>query len=412
MVSKDDESEYKGLSDLYKEIDNYMASMIDRNNEVLSSEKEYVDLLKKEVKYMQDIELGALDINKARLETLGLQNEFNKYNKTTEEQYQAELKMLYDKYEFELTMLNLKQQALLTNHNLTMANLSSEEARLKNVENAGIASLQLQTKGFATGGYTGNGGKYDVAGVVHKNEYVIPNNIVNSNPEIIQMLEAMRTGKKGYALGGLVGDYNSWMKNAKGDNYKFMLSGNDKTNINEQLKLSKITEYMAKLGYAPKGQTLDTDKYIYHAYKNGLSTANVKIAKVNKKLNGNYTINFTIDTTKKSKGYLSPTAEVEGAEKFSDSNRNFFASKEQVNNSGKVSLVNVNKTDKAKAKDTATKNYVQATENKTKTEEVVKSSEQVAKNTERVVESKNEVAKTEEHAFEITHANNKLLENR
>ena len=28
-----------------------------------------------------------------------------------------------------------------------MANLSSEEARLKNVENAGIASLQLQTKG-------------------------------------------------------------------------------------------------------------------------------------------------------------------------------------------------------------------------------------------------------------------------
>jgi hypothetical protein len=33
--------------------------------------------------------------------------------------------------------------------------------------------------GFATGGFTGRGGKYDVAGLVHKGEYVIPKEGVN-----------------------------------------------------------------------------------------------------------------------------------------------------------------------------------------------------------------------------------------
>lgn len=54
---------------------------------------------------------------------------------------------------------------------------------------------------FAEGGYTGPGKKYDVAGVVHKGEYVAPQKVVNSpaaQPHI-NALERMRTG---FADGG------------------------------------------------------------------------------------------------------------------------------------------------------------------------------------------------------------------
>lgn len=67
---------------------------------------------------------------------------------------------------------------------------------------AAQASVWVSTtsggKWFAEGGYTGDGGKYDVAWVVHKWEYVIPQNVlanIRSNlPSFVPSLEAMRTG--------------------------------------------------------------------------------------------------------------------------------------------------------------------------------------------------------------------------
>lgn len=59
------------------------------------------------------------------------------------------------------------------------------------------------SNGFDSGGYTGDGGKYDVAGVVHKGEYVIPKWQVEKNPELIAQLEGQR--KKGYWTGGFAG---------------------------------------------------------------------------------------------------------------------------------------------------------------------------------------------------------------
>ena len=56
---------------------------------------------------------------------------------------------------------------------------------------------------FASGGYTGNGGKYEPKGVVHGGEYVIPAWMVQKNKPLISSLEATRT--KGYADGGSVG---------------------------------------------------------------------------------------------------------------------------------------------------------------------------------------------------------------
>lgn len=58
--------------------------------------------------------------------------------------------------------------------------------------------------GFASGGYTGAGGKYQPAGVVHKGEYVFDQDSVNKagGP---RALEAIRRGLRGYASGGFVG---------------------------------------------------------------------------------------------------------------------------------------------------------------------------------------------------------------
>jgi hypothetical protein len=64
---------------------------------------------------------------------------------------------------------------------------------------------------FADGGYTKKGGKYEPAGIVHAGEWVANQELVN-NPvtgPIIQALEEMRTGLKGYADGGFVASQTS-----------------------------------------------------------------------------------------------------------------------------------------------------------------------------------------------------------
>ncbi len=57
---------------------------------------------------------------------------------------------------------------------------------------------------FSDGGYTGDGGKYQPAGVVHKGEYVFDKAAVAAAGGPAAM-EAMRRGLKGYANGGAVG---------------------------------------------------------------------------------------------------------------------------------------------------------------------------------------------------------------
>ncbi|NTD96115.1 tape measure protein [Agrobacterium tumefaciens] len=57
---------------------------------------------------------------------------------------------------------------------------------------------------YSEGGYTGDGGKYQPAGVVHKGEYVMDADTVRRAGGPAAM-EAMRRGLKGYADGGYVG---------------------------------------------------------------------------------------------------------------------------------------------------------------------------------------------------------------
>ncbi len=63
--------------------------------------------------------------------------------------------------------------------------------------------LPVPGMGFAEGGYTGDGGKYDAAGVVHRGEYLMPADVVR-RAGIGTMVQIHRHFR-GYADGGLVG---------------------------------------------------------------------------------------------------------------------------------------------------------------------------------------------------------------
>lgn len=74
---------------------------------------------------------------------------------------------------------------------------------------ANIAQASQIISGFAEGGYTGDGAKHDVAGIVHKGEYVVPQS-VNYSPAAqphIAALENMRV--RGYADGGFVANQST-----------------------------------------------------------------------------------------------------------------------------------------------------------------------------------------------------------
>ena len=70
---------------------------------------------------------------------------------------------------------------------------------------AQLATVLTASPGFAEGGYTGDGGKFEPAGIVHRGEYVAPQQVVR-HPEarpLIGRLEQLRV--RGYEQGGMVG---------------------------------------------------------------------------------------------------------------------------------------------------------------------------------------------------------------
>lgn len=74
----------------------------------------------------------------------------------------------------------------------------------------GYSEGGLVGMGFSSGGFTGVGGKYDEAGIVHKNEYVFSKQAVLSlgASNLERLHQAGKAGKRGllgYAEGGLVG---------------------------------------------------------------------------------------------------------------------------------------------------------------------------------------------------------------
>lgn len=76
------------------------------------------------------------------------------------------------------------------------------------MEGAKIASAikSITDTGFANGGYTGHGGKYDPAGIVHKGEGVLTQEEIKAIGGPQGFEELRKSIRRGYATGGLVAD--------------------------------------------------------------------------------------------------------------------------------------------------------------------------------------------------------------
>lgn len=117
----------------------------------------------------------------------------------------------------------------------TAAEVASIVAQRNAIKNASVSSsgggssLQSGTRtisdGFAEGGYTGDGGKYEAAGVVHRGEWVAPKWMVRQNPITFANLEHYRrsgshgrsgSAANGFAEGGFATSNATDMPSAQG----------------------------------------------------------------------------------------------------------------------------------------------------------------------------------------------------
>lgn len=87
--------------------------------------------------------------------------------------------------------------------NRLQAQLRAAQTSLASVE----ASMRRAGVGFAQGGFTGRGGKFDPAGIVHKGEFVVPKQFVNQSTGMPSpsFLAQLQNGMRGFAMGGFVG---------------------------------------------------------------------------------------------------------------------------------------------------------------------------------------------------------------
>jgi len=83
----------------------------------------------------------------------------------------------------------------------------AEVKRLAAQWSANLKSSGWPFDDFASGGFTGRGGKMDPAGIVHKGEYVVPKQFVNQSTGMpdANFLAQLQNGMRSYAMGGFVG---------------------------------------------------------------------------------------------------------------------------------------------------------------------------------------------------------------
>lgn len=91
--------------------------------------------------------------------------------------------------------------------------------------------------GWADGGYTGDGGKHDVAGVVHRGEWVVPQSVVKK-PGMLSFLNQLTYGN-GYAEGGLVG---GCVAKPSGDSYSQPSAGGGNLHFSLTIPLQVIQQ--------------------------------------------------------------------------------------------------------------------------------------------------------------------------
>ncbi|MCT4773712.1 phage tail length tape measure family protein [Klebsiella aerogenes] len=109
--------------------------------------------------------------------------------------------------------------------------------------------------GFADGGYTGDGGKHDVAGVVHRGEWVVPQSVVKK-PGMLSFLNQLTYGS-GYAEGGLVG---GGIAKPSGDSYSLPSAGQGNLHFSLTIPLQVIQQGGAGQEPSAKSQELLTSE--------------------------------------------------------------------------------------------------------------------------------------------------------
>lgn len=109
--------------------------------------------------------------------------------------------------------------------------------------------------GFADGGYTGDGGKHDVAGVVHRGEWVVPQSVVKK-PGMLGFLNQLTYGN-GYAEGGLVG---GGVAKPSGDSYSLPSSGQGNIHFSLTIPLQVVQQGSASQEPSSKNQEILTSE--------------------------------------------------------------------------------------------------------------------------------------------------------
>lgn len=109
--------------------------------------------------------------------------------------------------------------------------------------------------GFADGGYTGDGGKHDVAGVVHRGEWVVPQSVVKK-PGMLSFLNQLTYGN-GYAEGGMVGDN---IAKPSGEAYSLPASGQGNIHFSLTIPLQVVQQGGASQEPSSKSQELLTSE--------------------------------------------------------------------------------------------------------------------------------------------------------
>lgn len=107
-----------------------------------------------------------------------------------------------------------------------LAAANAERMKIKNMTLSGSTSstsasstrvVNSATQGYSEGGYTGDGGRYEIAGAVHRGEYVVPAPEMN-NPRVIDSVKVIESVRRqrtrvnplpGYAEGGYVREQNN-----------------------------------------------------------------------------------------------------------------------------------------------------------------------------------------------------------
>ncbi|MBR1362914.1 hypothetical protein [Bradyrhizobium ottawaense] len=111
---------------------------------------------------------------------------------------------------------------------------------------------------FANGGYTGNGGKFQPAGIVHKGEYVM--DAVTVRRVGVANLDSLR----GYADGGLVGSMARAAGNSGGP--AVVMQDNRQINIGEGASAETVLQLREELARDRAARHADTVR-IFHAAK-------------------------------------------------------------------------------------------------------------------------------------------------